>query len=81
VSPGGDYGAQIWLKLPQSEGGGEPPMPEGAYYLLGHDQQIVAIIPSRDLVIVRLGLTREDGDWDNARDLAPIVEAFQAVSR
>ena len=23
-------------------------MPEDAYYMLGHDQQIVAIVPSRD---------------------------------
>jgi len=25
---------------------------------------------------VRLGLTQKGGAWDNARDLAPIVEAF-----
>src|SRR6476620_4202524 len=31
---------------------------------------------SRDLVIVRLGITREEGAWDHARDLAPIVRAF-----
>jgi CubicO group peptidase (beta-lactamase class C family) len=72
----GSYGAHIWLKLPNSPGLGVPPMPEDGYYFLGHDEQIVAIIPSRDLVIVRLGLTRKDGDWDDARDLAPIVQAF-----
>ena len=33
-------------------------------------------MPSRDLVIVRLGLTPEGGDWDTARDLAPLVNAF-----
>jgi hypothetical protein len=44
--------------------------------MLGHDEQVVAIVPSRDLVIVRLGLTREGGDWDSARDFAPIVSAF-----
>jgi hypothetical protein len=44
-------------------------MPEDAYYMLGHDQQIVAIVPSRDLVIVRLGLTREESAWNHARDL------------
>ena len=33
---------------------------------------------SRNLVIVRLGLTHNGGDWDNARDLAPIVQAFSA---
>lgn len=76
LSPESEYGAHMWLKLPGSPGGGEPPMPDDAYYMLGHDEQVVAIVPSRDLVIVRLGLTREDGDWDSARELAPIVSAF-----
>ncbi len=48
----------MWLSLPESDGLGEPPMPKDAYYFLGHDEQIVAIVPSRDLVIVRLGLTQ-----------------------
>lgn len=77
-SPEDEYGAQMWLKLSESENFGEPPMPEDAYYMLGHDQQIVAVVPSRDLVVVRLGLTRKAGDWDNARDLAPLVKAFPA---
>jgi CubicO group peptidase (beta-lactamase class C family) len=76
LSPHGEYGAHVWLKLPASPGGGEPPMPGDAYYMLGHDEQVVAVVPSRDLVIVRLGLTREGGDWDSARELAPIVAAF-----
>ena len=74
--PDGSYGAHLWLRLPESEGLGVPPMPEDAYYFLGYDEQIVAIVPSRDLVIVRLGLTQYQGAWDNARDLAPIVAAF-----
>jgi hypothetical protein len=32
--------------------------------------------PNHDLVIVRLGLRREGGVWDQARDLAPAVQAF-----
>jgi len=80
-SPEDDYGAQVWLKLPLSPGLGEPPMPEDAYYLLGYREQVVAIVPSRDLVIVRLGLTPEGGDWDNARDLAPLVNAFPIRKR
>jgi hypothetical protein len=56
-------------------------MPGDAYYFLGHEQQIVGIVPSRDLVIVRLGLTQKGGDWDHARDLAPIVAAFPAKER
>jgi CubicO group peptidase (beta-lactamase class C family) len=41
-SPDAEYGAQLWLKLPEAAGRGEPPMPDDAYYMLGHDQQIVA---------------------------------------
>ena len=79
--PDGSYGAHLWLRLPDSEGLGVPPMPEDAYYFLGYDEQIVAIVPSRDLVIVRLGLTQYQGAWDNARDLAPIVAAFPPSPR
>jgi CubicO group peptidase (beta-lactamase class C family) len=75
----GSYGAHIWLRLPQSPRLGVPPMPEDAFYFLGHEAQIVAVVPSRDLVIVRLGLTQAGGDWDHARDLAPIVVAFPPV--
>ena len=75
-APDARYGAHVWLKLPESPGLGEPPMPEDTYYMLGYDEQVVAVVPSRDLVIVRLGITREEGAWDHARDLAPIVRAF-----
>jgi CubicO group peptidase (beta-lactamase class C family) len=75
-SPDGRYGAHFWLKLPDSPNLGEPRMPEDAYYMLGYDQQIVAVIPSRDLIIVRLGLTRKAKAFDHASELAPIMEAF-----
>jgi CubicO group peptidase (beta-lactamase class C family) len=76
--PDQSYGAHVWLKLPQSDDYGEPPMPEDAFYFLGHDEQVIAIVPSRDLVIVRLGRTLEKGAWDPATELAPIVNAFPA---
>ena len=69
-APDARYGVHVWLKLPESPGLGEPPMPEDAYYMLGYDEQVVAVVPSRDLVIVRLGLTRDEGAWDHARDLS-----------
>jgi CubicO group peptidase (beta-lactamase class C family) len=78
LAPGDQYGAQVWLKLPDSPGLGEPPMPDDTFYMLGYDGQVVAMVPSRDLVIVRLGLTRQGGDWEPARDLAPLVNAFPA---
>jgi hypothetical protein len=72
-APAKEFGAHVWLKLPESE---QSSLAADAFYLLGFDQQIVAIIPSRDLIIVRLGLTRRGGAWDHARDLAPIVRSF-----
>lgn len=80
-APDETYGAHMWLKLPQSDGNGEPPMPDDAYYFLGHDEQIIAVVPSRDLVIVRLGLTARGGAWDHAKDLAPLVNAFPPRDR
>ena len=79
-APDARYGAHMWLKLPESQQLGEPPMPEDSYYMLGHDQQVVAVVPSRDLVIVRLGLSRDSGVSDPARDLAQIVNAFPLKS-
>jgi len=77
-APEQSYGAHMWLKLPTSDGYGEPPMPDDSYYFLGHDEQVMAIVPSRDLIIVRLGRTLESGTWDPAKELAPIVNAFSA---
>jgi CubicO group peptidase (beta-lactamase class C family) len=49
------YGAQVWLKLPDSPTPGGATMPGDAYYMLGYNKQTVAIVPSRDLIIVRWG--------------------------
>jgi CubicO group peptidase (beta-lactamase class C family) len=51
----GRYGAQFWLNA----GGYFPDVPIDMYYCSGFQGQMVAIIPSRDLVIVRMGLTEE----------------------
>ncbi|MEM7192027.1 MAG: serine hydrolase, partial [Pseudomonadota bacterium] len=75
-SPKDEYGAQIWLKLTKSRDLGEPPMPADSYYMLGHNGQAVAMVPSKDLVVVRLGQTPSGGSWDTARELGPLVNAF-----
>lgn len=57
---GGEYGrGQLWLHGP---GGGVVAdagfdLPGDTFWLLGHDGQSVAVVPSRGLVVVRLGLT------------------------
>ena len=49
----GLYGqGQVWLGA-----GGPFGIPDDAFWLEGHDGQFIAVIPSRQLVLVRLGLT------------------------
>jgi len=55
----GRYGAQFWLNA----GRYFPDVPRDMYYCSGFQGQMVAIIPSMDLVIVRMGLT-EEPDFD-----------------
>ena len=49
------YGAQFWL----NKGGYFPDAPRDMIYCNGYQGQMVAIFPSKDLVIVRMGLTEE----------------------
>jgi CubicO group peptidase (beta-lactamase class C family) len=51
--------AQFWLNA----GGKFPDAPRDMFYCSGFQGQMVAIIPSLDLVIVRMGL-KEDPDFD-----------------
>ncbi|GIZ07888.1 serine hydrolase [Flavobacterium sp. UMI-01] len=53
----GRYGAQFWLNA----GGHFPDVPRDMYYCSGFQGQMVAIIPSKELVIVRMGLKEENG--------------------
>jgi CubicO group peptidase (beta-lactamase class C family) len=49
----GQYGAQFWLNA----GGKYPDVPRDLYHCNGYQGQMVFIIPSEDLVIVRMGLS------------------------
>lgn len=51
----GRYGAQFWL----NSGGYFPDVPKEMYYASGFQGQMVAIFPSKDLVIVHLGLSEK----------------------
>lgn len=51
----GRYGAQFWLNA----SGYFPDVPRDMYYCSGYQGQMVAIFPSQDLVIVRMGLAEE----------------------
>jgi CubicO group peptidase (beta-lactamase class C family) len=49
----GQYGAQIWLNV---EGLKYPDVPKDLFFFGGYQGQKVFIIPSKDLVVVRLGI-------------------------
>ena len=48
---------QSWLAGPGEEPNASFGAPADAFWLQGHDGQTVAVVPSRDLVVVRMGLT------------------------
>jgi CubicO group peptidase (beta-lactamase class C family) len=74
------YGAHWWLSLPNKAG----TLKEGPYdsfEATGFQGQLIAVIPSKDLVIVRLGLMSSEDGWDKLGDwLQPIVNAFPSVA-
>ncbi len=56
----GEYGqGQLWLRGPDSsvEQDAAMGMPADACWIIGHDGQTIAVIPSLKLVVVRMGLT------------------------
>lgn len=65
------YGhGQVWLAKGQGFD-----LPADTFMLQGHLRQVIAIIPSRKLVILRMGSTREDIGYSNAGLLRAIVSA------
>ena len=65
------YGrGQIWLAKGQGFN-----LPADTFMMQGHLRQVIAIIPSRKLVILRMGMTREDIGFSNAKLLRAIVAA------
>jgi CubicO group peptidase (beta-lactamase class C family) len=68
----GDYGAQFWLNA----GGKYKDAPRDMFYCSGFQGQKVFIIPSLDLVIVRMGLT-DDLEFDFNIFLKEVVSAIK----
>jgi hypothetical protein len=66
-APEQQYGAHFWLHIPKEYrcGNDSRPLPADAFHAIGHEGQFVTIIPSRELVLVRLGFTRYPCAWDH----------------
>ncbi len=70
------YGAHFWLRASNSIRPNETDrgdLPGDAFFMLGRGGQMVAIIPSRDVVAVRLGLTRDRSAWDPERFVTDLI--------
>ncbi len=70
------YGYQLWL----NSGGDElrwPELPADAFAMQGNRSQRVVVIPSADVVIVRLGWSREE--YPDSRKFAELLRSIQAL--
>ena len=68
---GQGYGAQFWLI------GTDPRVPDDAYTTSGARGQLSTIIPSRDLVVARMGLDPlMRGKWDQAEFVSDLLDAI-----
>ncbi|MDX1696009.1 MAG: serine hydrolase [Ketobacteraceae bacterium] len=67
------YAKQIWVN---SSGTLWPSLPRDAFGFLGFQQQNVIVVPSRELVVVRMGFSFEEGVSEVEQLVARILEAL-----
>ncbi|HEY2678733.1 MAG TPA: serine hydrolase [Steroidobacteraceae bacterium] len=78
---GGEYGqGLVWLWGSDAKTAGENPdtefnIPPDTFYMMGHDGQSIAIIRSRQLVVVRMGLTPVADHYSPQPLLKAVLEA------
>jgi CubicO group peptidase (beta-lactamase class C family) len=76
----GAYGkGQVWLAGPGDEAGERPreAVPPDTWWLEGHDGQSVAVVPSRGMVVVRLGLTPSNLGYRPQKLVAALAKAVE----
>ena len=67
---------QWWLNAAQDPSQRAlPGVPSDAYFASGHQGQIVLVVPSREAVIVRLGMTNGPA-WPRAEFAAAVLAAL-----
>lgn len=78
AAPEGQYGAQWWLNAGTAADSTDrpwPAVPRDFYRAAGFEGQLVGVVPSADLVVVRLGLTRPDEAFDAGALMADVLAA------
>lgn len=79
-APEGGYGAHWWLNAGDPDAPARrmwPSLPRDTYAARGHSGQYVVVVPSAELVVVRLGLSQADGDA--LHGIEPLVAALLAA--
>ena len=71
------YGMHWWLNKKDSNGENwMPEVPDDAVNAIGHLGQYLTVIPSKELIVVRLGLSRGPNRWDHNYFLSKIISAL-----
>jgi CubicO group peptidase (beta-lactamase class C family) len=77
ADPSRAYGAHFWLRIPDEYAASHAALPSDAFHAAGHEGQFVTIIPSRQVVIVRLGKTRYEDAWDQTAFVQRVLNALE----
>ncbi|MEO1387126.1 MAG: serine hydrolase [Cyanobacteria bacterium J06634_6] len=78
------YGAHIWRGVPNSftsKPRSDDDWPSGAYLAAGYQGQFVTVIPDKELVVVRLGLSVRRQSWDQVQFIKQILLALTTSTR
>ncbi|MBU2510758.1 beta-lactamase family protein [bacterium] len=81
LAPKGEYGAQIWLNAGEKGNINNrdfPSLPNDMFYLSGFNGQIVAIIPSKNLIVVRIGATHNSSDWNVEEFIGNVLSSIKS---
>lgn len=81
ADPMGRYGAQWWLNAGPAERPDERPwprLPRDVYRASGFEGQYLTVVPSHDLVVVRLGYTPERSRWAMDAFVADVLDLLDA---
>ena len=82
-APRGEYGALFWLNAGPADNPKNrpwPSVPADAYWASGFQEQRVVVIPSRHLVLVRLGNCSYSGAWDDEKFITAVLAALPKPS-
>jgi len=79
-APQGSYGAHWWLNAGEPGAPNDrpyPSLPTDLFYASGYEGQFVVVLPSQDLVVVRLGQSEPEQAFDLEAFLRAVLGAFR----